>query len=186
MPARQTHDADGFRERGFSGSLSWDPTPETARGLSVSLSQTVGTQASGGMEALLQRDTLAGLAANDDAKPVLEIGARVTARFGCRQWWQRTIMARQKRGFVRFQIPSWADGSKAGRSRIGVLATTPREVAVEACPGVRPVPDTGPAASVGGAERTDGIRAVPRRLGVGQGAPPCQACVADRDGSHSV
>ena len=63
-----THDADGFLERGFSGSLSWDPTPETARGLKLTLSQTVGVQASGGMDALLERAPLAGLAANDDGE----------------------------------------------------------------------------------------------------------------------
>ena len=61
-----THAADGFRERGLSGSLSWDPAPETARGPSLSLSQTLGAQASGGMDALLERGTLAGLAANDN------------------------------------------------------------------------------------------------------------------------
>ena len=63
-----SHQADGFRERGFSGSLWWDPTPETARGLSLSMSQTVGVQAAGGMDALLEGDTLAGLAANDDGQ----------------------------------------------------------------------------------------------------------------------
>ena len=61
-----SHAADGFRERGFSGSLSWDPTPDTARGLSFSMSQTLGAQAAGGVDALLERGTLAGLAANDD------------------------------------------------------------------------------------------------------------------------
>ena len=60
-----THDAAGFRERGLSGALSWDPTPETGRGLSLSISQAVGAQASGGVDALLERGTLAGLAAND-------------------------------------------------------------------------------------------------------------------------
>ena len=61
-----THDADGFRQRGFMGSLSWDPTPEKSRGLSLSMSQTVGAQASDGVDALLESNTLAGLAANDD------------------------------------------------------------------------------------------------------------------------
>ena len=61
-----THEAGGFREQGFSGSLSWDPRPETERGFNLTLSQTMGASASGGMDALLGRDTLAGLAANDD------------------------------------------------------------------------------------------------------------------------
>ena len=60
-----THDADGFRERGLSGSLSWDPAPETARGLKLTMSQTLGGQASGGMDALLEHGALEGLGAND-------------------------------------------------------------------------------------------------------------------------
>ena len=66
-----SHDADGFRERGFSGSLSWDPTPDTARGLSLSMNQTIGAQAAGGVDALLERGTLAGLAANGDRESEL-------------------------------------------------------------------------------------------------------------------
>ncbi len=61
-----SHAASGFGERGFSGSLSWDPTPETARGLTLTMSHSVGAQAAGGMDALLERGTLAGLAANDN------------------------------------------------------------------------------------------------------------------------
>ena len=60
-----THEADGFGERGLSGSLSWDPAPSTALGPSLTLSQTVGAASSGGAEALLGRGTMAGLAAND-------------------------------------------------------------------------------------------------------------------------
>ena len=59
--------ADGdFRERGFAGTLSWDPAPSSDRGVSLSLRQTIGARASGGMAALLGRRTLAGLAAEDD------------------------------------------------------------------------------------------------------------------------
>ena len=60
-----THADGDFRERGFAGSLAWDPTPSSARGPTLRLSQTVG-QASGGMDSLLSRPTMAGLAANDD------------------------------------------------------------------------------------------------------------------------
>ena len=55
------HAADGFRERGLSGSLSFDPTPDTERGLSLSLRQTMGVASSGGMDALLGRGTMADL-----------------------------------------------------------------------------------------------------------------------------
>ena len=61
-----THAADGFRDQGIAGSLTWDPRPETERGALLTLRQTMGAQASGGMDALLGHTTLAGLAANDD------------------------------------------------------------------------------------------------------------------------
>ena len=60
------HDAAGFRQRGISGSLGWDPAPGSDRGPSLSLTQTLGLAASGGADALLGRPTLDGLAANDD------------------------------------------------------------------------------------------------------------------------
>ena len=60
------HEADGFREWGASLSASWDPRPSTDRGLSVSLTQSWGASPGGGMDALLGRETLADLAANDE------------------------------------------------------------------------------------------------------------------------
>ena len=60
------HEAGGFRERGVAGSLTFDPRPESERGMRLTLRQTMGAQASGGMDALLGRTTLAGLAANDN------------------------------------------------------------------------------------------------------------------------
>ena len=62
-----SHDSQGFRDAGLSGSLSWVPDAESGRGPSLTLTQTMGGQATGGADALLQRGTLAGLAANDDA-----------------------------------------------------------------------------------------------------------------------
>ena len=50
----------------MSGTFSFDPRPDSARGLALSLSQTMGGASSGGMDALLGRGTLAGLAADDD------------------------------------------------------------------------------------------------------------------------
>ena len=52
-----THEAGGFRERGFASSLAWDPASDTERGPSLKLRQRVGADASGGMDALLRPDT---------------------------------------------------------------------------------------------------------------------------------
>ena len=62
-----THEAGGFRERGIAGSLAWDPSPSSGLGPSLTVRQTVGVSATGGMEALLEPDTARRLAANDDA-----------------------------------------------------------------------------------------------------------------------
>ena len=59
------HEAEGFRERGVSGTLSWDPEPATALGPSLTLSQTLGAASSGGAEALLGRRHLEGLVPGD-------------------------------------------------------------------------------------------------------------------------
>ncbi len=62
-----THEASGFRERGFAGSIVWDPEPRSDRGPSLTLSQTVGAAAKGGVEALLRPETARTLdAANDN------------------------------------------------------------------------------------------------------------------------
>ena len=61
-----THDSRSFRNFGISGSFAWDPDPASNRGPSLSLRQTAGGAAAGGMDALLGRETLAGLAANDN------------------------------------------------------------------------------------------------------------------------
>ena len=61
-----THESRGFRDRGLSGSFGWEPGWGSGRGPKVTLTQTVGTSASGGMDALLRRKTLAGLADDDN------------------------------------------------------------------------------------------------------------------------
>ena len=73
-----THEAHGFRGRGIAGSLAWDPRPESSRGFSASLRQTMGAQASGGMDTLLGRETMADLgrsgATSDRRRLELELG----------------------------------------------------------------------------------------------------------------
>ncbi len=58
------HEASGFREWGASASLTWDPRPTTDRGFALRLRQGWGGSPTGGMDALLARETLAGLAAD--------------------------------------------------------------------------------------------------------------------------
>ncbi len=77
-----THGADGLRERGLSGTLAFDPAPETERGLSVSLTQNLGGPSAGGADALLEHTTLTGLGADDGALSVRRLDARIGYGFG--------------------------------------------------------------------------------------------------------
>ena len=79
-----THEAGGFRDRGIAGSLGWDPRPDSERGLSLTLSHTMGAQASGGMDALLGHRHLGELAANDDGDELADrqLEARLGYGFG--------------------------------------------------------------------------------------------------------
>ena len=60
------HEAAGFQEWGAAASLTWEPQPDSEHGLSAGLTQSWGASPSGGMEALLQRRSMAELAATDD------------------------------------------------------------------------------------------------------------------------
>ena len=73
------HEAKGFRERELSGSFAWNPVTGD-RGPRLSLTQTVGGAAQSGADALLERTTLAGLAANDNGDDLRQ--RRLEARFG--------------------------------------------------------------------------------------------------------
>ncbi len=74
-----THEAGSMREQGVSGTFAFDPAPDSDRGISLSLSQTVGSQASGGADALFERPTLAGIGAEQDEGP---LARRFEARLG--------------------------------------------------------------------------------------------------------
>jgi len=54
-----THEDGAMRERGFSASLGYDPSPDSALGLSLSLRQELGGASSGGLSALFANDPLA-------------------------------------------------------------------------------------------------------------------------------
>ena len=75
------HEAPGFREWGASASLAWDPRPSTDRGLALTLRQSWGGSPTGGMDALLGRETLAGLAANENGDTTASAG-RLEAELG--------------------------------------------------------------------------------------------------------
>ncbi|MCY3755286.1 MAG: hypothetical protein OXG99_14520, partial [Alphaproteobacteria bacterium] len=64
-----THEDGTLSERGFAGSLAWDPSPNSERGPKLTLRQAVGAEATGGMDALLRPDTARALAAANDDGP---------------------------------------------------------------------------------------------------------------------
>ena len=74
-----THEAGSMREKGVSGTFAFDPAPDSDRGISLSLSQTVGAQASGGADALFERPTFTGIGAEQDEGP---LARRLEARLG--------------------------------------------------------------------------------------------------------
>ena len=75
------HEASGFREWGASAGFGFDPRPSTERGLSLSLTQALGASPSGGMDALLDRETLAGFAGSD-AGSGFEASSRLSGQLG--------------------------------------------------------------------------------------------------------
>ena len=75
------HEAKRFRERGLSGSFTWDPVTGE-RGPRLSLTQSVGAPAHGGTGPLPGRTTLVGLAANDNGNGNGLHHQRLEARFG--------------------------------------------------------------------------------------------------------
>ena len=78
-----THEDGSFSDRGFAGSLAWDPAPGSALGPSLSIAQSVGGQASGGLEALLGPQTAQALeAANDDGSELERRTLEAKAGYG--------------------------------------------------------------------------------------------------------
>ncbi|MXX88495.1 MAG: hypothetical protein F4213_18460 [Boseongicola sp. SB0677_bin_26] len=73
-------ESKGFREKGVAGSLAWQPDGEGGRGPSLAVTRTLGGASSGGVDALLGRRTLAGLAVGNDGDPLESRSSEV--RFG--------------------------------------------------------------------------------------------------------
>ncbi len=73
-----THEDGNLSERGFAGSLAWDPSPDSERGAKLTLRHAAGTQATGGMDALLRPEAAHVLeAANDDGPDRRTLEARL-------------------------------------------------------------------------------------------------------------
>ena len=80
-----SHAAEGFRARSVSGSLSWDQTPASERGLELTMSQTAGAQSASGMDAIFEQGTLAGLAAGSiggDGDTLAQRGFEIRLGYG--------------------------------------------------------------------------------------------------------
>ena len=75
------HRTSGFREWSSSASVGWDPDRTTDRGPSLSLTQFLGAAPSGGMDALLTRETLAGPAPERDGAG-FRASSRLEGRIG--------------------------------------------------------------------------------------------------------
>ena len=73
------HESKGFREYGISGSFAWEPVTGD-RGPRLSVARTLGIAARGGTDALLERTTLSGLAANGNGRELRP--RRLEARLG--------------------------------------------------------------------------------------------------------
>ena len=72
------HQDGDSREWGMSGSLRYDPRPSSERGLSLSVTPSVGILAKGGANTLFGQGLPAGAAANDNSVP----GVRLTTELG--------------------------------------------------------------------------------------------------------
>ena len=75
------HEASGFREWGVSGVLRYDPNPVSERGLSIALAPSWGAASTGGADALLGRETLAGLSRTGMRPRVARLGAELSYGF---------------------------------------------------------------------------------------------------------
>ena len=110
------HEATDFRDWRVSGSLRFDPTPSSALGPAVALTPSWGGSSSGDVAALLGRETLVGLAANDAAASVGRLDAEAAyglAAFGGRATGTPYLRVGQSEAFrevsmgYRLELPRW-------------------------------------------------------------------------------
>ena len=103
------------------GSLAWDPDPAFERGPTLTVRQTLSASAAGGADALLGRQTLDGLAANDDGFASRRLERR--SRLGDRLPLQHALSARWRCGLAHCKnfllalvrtLPTWKLASRSG------------------------------------------------------------------------
>ena len=135
-----SHAAEGFRARGVSGALSWDPTPASERGLELTMRRSAGAHSASDMDALFEQGTLAGLAAGDSGG-----GADTPARHGLEMRLGYGLAALGRRLYLQAVARLWRVGRTA-RLQPG-LATHAREPVRRV---VRPVARGEPARERGG------------------------------------
>ena len=112
------HHAGGFRDRGLSGTLSFDPAPDSERGLSLGLAHSLGGAASGAADALLARPTLADLGADADGDDLAR--RSVEARLGLRL--SKPAAALETRLEAARPEPAAADGPPENRIALAASA----------------------------------------------------------------
>ena len=76
------HEADGFEDWGFAGNLTYDLRPESQRGLTLSLTPSLGTSATRGAEALWSRQAMHSEAASASAIAPSQDRLEATAEYG--------------------------------------------------------------------------------------------------------
>ena len=104
-----THEDTSLRERGLAGSLAWDPNSQSDVGPSLTVRQTVGASATGGVDALLRPETARALGAANDGDELR----------------RRTLEAKLGYGVAMF------DGRYTGTPELGLrLSATGREYSV--------------------------------------------------------
>lgn len=113
-----TREASDLRGSGIAGTLALKSTNSNGRGSKLTLSKAFGTDGQGGRDALLVRDTPAGLAANDNGDHLQQ---RFEARFcigsamlGNRSTGNAGDQARPVGGWPRLDLGLAADMNRAG------------------------------------------------------------------------
>ena len=67
-----SHESDGFTDRGLAGAIAYDPRPGSNRGFALTLRQSIGGSATGGVDALRRHRTIEALGAGGGDEVALQ------------------------------------------------------------------------------------------------------------------